>query len=259
LLPGHFAQAKASVRHEFLSRGGLLPTATLSLLEGHSVAVEPTADAVLYTYPQLRWDPEPVLQAYSAYTTYLDRLDAAFLGSSRAPQRILYRAGWTIDDRDAYFDPPATLESMYCRYVQIAAYGSSQVLARVPNRCGPAVPIGHTTSPFGQPITVPRAPGRMVLATFSLTMPFNAKLASLLLRSPPVEIYVWSTSRLPATYRFIPGTASDDHVLSAPSALRYSSLFTPASVHRIELSGDGWQAVGGKASITFYARKLASS
>jgi hypothetical protein len=122
-------------------------TATLSLLEGHSVAVEqPAEDSVVYTYPQLRWDRELVLQAHSANTTYLDFLDAAFLASSRAPQRILYQAGWTIDDRDPYFDPPATLESMYCHYVQIAAKSFSQVLARVPDHRGPAVLIGRTTA-----------------------------------------------------------------------------------------------------------------
>jgi len=259
LLSGHFAQAQASARHEFLSTGGALPTATLSFLEGHSVAVEPTEDSVVYTYPQLRWDPEPVLQAYSAYTSYLDHLDAAFLASSSAPQRILYQAGWTIDDRDPYFDPPSTLESMYCHYVQIAGLGFSQVLARVPDRCGPAVPIGRAAVHFGQAITVPRAPGEMVLATFSLTMHLKEKVISLLLRSPPVEVLIWNTSPQPATYRFIPDTAADDHVLSAPASLGYSPLFTPASVHRIELSGDGWQGVAGKVSVTFYARKLARS
>ena len=98
LLPGDFAPAQAFARHEFLSTGDALRTATLTLLEGHSVAVEPAEDSVVYAYPQLRWDPEPVLQAYTAYTTYLDHLDAAFLASSHAPQRILYQTGWVIDN-----------------------------------------------------------------------------------------------------------------------------------------------------------------
>jgi len=257
LLPGHFAQAQASARHEFLSSGaGLTPT-IISLLEGNSVAVEPAQNSVAYSYPQLYWDPEPVLQAYSAYTSYLDNLDAAFLASSRAPERILFQTGWTIDDRYPYFDPPATLESMYCRYIQIAVSGSSQVLARVPNRCGPAVRIGRSTAHFGQVIVVPRAAGRMVLATFSLTMPLETRVTGLLLRSPPVEIEVWSSHPRPVIYRFIPSTALDDHVLSVPAALGYSSLFTPTSVHRIELSGDGWQAVGASVNVTFYAQSLA--
>ena len=129
----------------------------------------------------------------------------------------------------------------------------------MPDRCGPAVPIGHATVHFGQAITVPRAPGKMVLATFTLTMPLKAKVTGLILRSPQVEVDVWSTSPYPATYRFIPGTAPDDHVLSAPASLGYSPLFTPPSVHRIELSGDGWQGVEGRVSVTFYARKLARS
>jgi hypothetical protein len=256
MLPGRFAEAQVSARREFLSTGGALGTATLALLEGHSVAVEPTEDSVVYTYPQLRWDPEPVVQAYSAYTTHLDDLDAAFLASSRAPQRILYQAGWTIDDRDPYFDPPATLESMYCHYVQLAARGPSQVLARVPDRCARAVPIGRAIVHFDQAITVPQAPGQMVLATFSFTTPLKDKVGSLLMRSPAVEVRIWTTGRQPATYRFVPGTAADEHVLSTPTALGYSFPFTPTSVRRIELAGDGWQGETGKVRVTFYARKL---
>ncbi len=256
LLPGRFAHAQAAARAEFLSTGGTLPPATLSLLEGHTVAVEPTEDSVMYTYPQLNWDPEPVLQGYSAYTTYLDHLNAGFLASSRAPQRILYQAGWVIDDRDPYFDPPATLTSMYCHYVQIAASGSSQVLARVPDRCGPAVLIAHATAHFGQAIIVPHVPGKLLLATFKLTAPLPGRIMGLLLRSPLTQVSTWTESPSPTTYRFLPGTAEDDHVVGAPTTLGYSPTFTPPTVHRITLLGDGWRPGEGDVRVTFYAMSL---
>ena len=101
--------------------------------------MEPTQAVLAFIYPGLDWRPEPVLQGYSAYTSYLDRLNATFLASSRAPERILYQRQDTIDGRDPWNDPPATLESMYCHYVELAAYGDDQVLARLapgPGRCG---------------------------------------------------------------------------------------------------------------------------
>ena len=50
----------------------LAPT-VLSMLSGHSVAMEPTQASLAFAYPRLDWDPEPVLQGYTAYTSYLDR------------------------------------------------------------------------------------------------------------------------------------------------------------------------------------------
>ena len=58
-------------------------------------------DSLSIAYPELHWDPVPVLQSYSAYTTYLDNLDASFLSSARAPQRLLYQPA-TIDLRDPF-------------------------------------------------------------------------------------------------------------------------------------------------------------
>ena len=127
---GGLGQAEAAERARFLATGDALPPATLALLEGHSVAVEPVENSIVYAYPQLHWDPEPVLQSYSAYTSYLDRLDAAFLASTRAPQRILYQPWVVIDGRDAFFDPPSTVESMYCHYFQVPAPGPALVLER---------------------------------------------------------------------------------------------------------------------------------
>ncbi len=57
----------------------------------------------------LRYNPRPVIQSYSAYTNYLDKLDSAKYISSGAPDFILYSTAPT-DQRYAFFDDPkATL------------------------------------------------------------------------------------------------------------------------------------------------------
>ncbi len=255
---GGFGHARRVGLDRFLSTGDALPPAVVSLLAGHSVAVEPVENSVVYDYPQFDWDPEPVLQAYSAYTSYLDRLDAAFLASPRAPERILYAPWEVVDRRYQFFDPPATLESMYCDYLELGAPGPAQVLERVPDRCGAPVEVKRLSVPFGVPLSVPSEPGKMVIATFAFGAPLAAKAEGVLLKPPTISLTVWMGGARPASYRFIPGTAADDHVVSVPPALGYSPAFTPPEIKKLALSGGGWKAGEGKITATFYEIALRS-
>ena len=128
-------------------------------LAGLTVAAEPWEDALSFAYPQLRWRPEPVLQSYSAYTSYLDHLDASFLASPRAPERILYQSV-ALDGRDPFWDPPTTMVATYCHYRQLSVSGPWQVLGLVPDRCGEGHVVGQARAHFGQPVDVPVEPGR---------------------------------------------------------------------------------------------------
>ena len=49
-----------------------------------SIAVLPLETSMIWRF-RLRWSQPPVLQRYSAYTPGLDRIDASFLASKRAP------------------------------------------------------------------------------------------------------------------------------------------------------------------------------
>lgn len=277
---GGFANAEAALRAQLQLGGSVLPPQILGVLYGRTVAFEPLDSALAYLYPQLRWDPEPVLQGYTAYTDYLDRLNAAFLTSRRAPQRIVYQPWATIDGRDPWLDPPATLESMYCHYAQIAAFGlgasQAQVLGRVPapgGRCGRPSLLGRVSAHFGTKIEVPAAPGRMVVAIFSLDAPRSAQAAAIALKPPAIYITTWAGSAgtlglrtsggvvvAGATrYRFVPGTASSPHVLSTPAALGYSAPFTPPPVTALKLSGGGWGNGHGRVVVAFYALSMRAS
>jgi hypothetical protein len=255
---GGFGHARQTTLDRFLASGDALPPAVVSMLAGHTVAVEPVENSIAYDYPQFDWDPEPVLQAYSAYTSYLDRLDAAFLASSRAPERILYAPWEVVDRRYEFFDPPATLESMYCHYLELVAPGPAQVLERVANRCGAPVEVERVSAAFGSPLPVPSEPGKMVIATFAFSAPLGAQVASVLLKSPTTTLTVWTGRPRPVSYRFIPGTAADDHVVSVPATLGYAPPFTPPDIRKLALSGGGWKAGEGKITVTFYTVALRS-
>jgi hypothetical protein len=213
---------------------------------------------VAWADPGLRWDPEPVAQSYSAFTAYLDHEDATFLAGARAPQRILY---WPLktgfDSRDPFMDPPATTEAIYCHYTQLALAGPWQVLQRRPDRCGRAVTIGQTEVHFGQPVEIPTAPGRMVVASFVLSAPLLSRLALGLLKPPETQLVAWVGGGKPVTYRFVTGTAADDHILSVPASLGYSAPFTPAPIRRLEIVGGGWKTGQGSVRVVFQAVSLA--
>ena len=255
--PGRFAHLVASSRSA-LRRAEPLPAAALSMLRGHSAAIEPWEDMVAWADPQLRWDPEPIVQSYSAFTSDLDRRDAAFLGSDRAPQRILVRRLRSgFDARDLFMDPPAATVAIYCHYAQLALAGPWQVLQRVPDRCGPAVMIGHADARFGQSVDVPKSPGRMVVASFVLSTPLLARLEEGVLKPPDTYLVAWEGQGKRVTYRFVTGTSVDNHVLSVPVSLGFSAAFVPPSIHKLEISGGGWKAGQGSVEIVFRGLSLA--
>jgi len=227
-----------------------LTSSQVGQLSGHSVAIQPWENTVAWAYPSIRWDPEPVLQSYSAYTPTLDQLDASFLSSGAAPDRILQQASAVVDGRYYFFEPPTTWVTMMCRYVQVDATGEWQVLRRVPDRCGTLRPIKQVSATFGQKIAVPRAPaGEAVVARFvGLPQPFGYTVSSLALKPPPASIVTSVGS-----FRFVVPTAGDLHLLRPSSTVGYAPAFDPSNIAWFYLAGGGVRSGAGTYSVIFYA------
>ncbi|MBV9838067.1 MAG: hypothetical protein JO156_08110, partial [Solirubrobacterales bacterium] len=130
---------------------------SLSLVAGHTVSVYPQEIALIWAYG-LRWRPIPVLQSYVAYTSALDHLDASFLNSSAAPQRILMQPPIDIDFRVPSFDQPLTSRTILCRYRVLHATTTNAVLADGSNRCSTAAPLETVRADWGQAVAVPPPP-----------------------------------------------------------------------------------------------------
>jgi hypothetical protein len=222
-------------------------------LADHTVAIEPLENAVAWAYPSVIWDPEPVIQAYSAYTSALDQLDSAFLRSGAAPSRILEQPPFAIDGRDPFFEPPGTWFTMMCRYAQLDATPQWQVLSRVAYRCGPLRPIGRVTATFGEKVSVPPAPaGDAVVARFEdLPLSIGYKLSAVLFK-PPTASIATSAGR----YRFIIGTAADLHLLRPSSSTAYSAPFAPPSIAWFDLTGAGVHPGLGRYEVDFYSVRV---
>jgi hypothetical protein len=228
----------------------------LSQLEGHTVAIVPLENAVAWAYPAMQWDPEPVIQGYSAYTASLDQLDASFLHSSAAPSRILAQPPFAIDGRYPVFDPPTTWVTLLCRYTQLSTSTYWQVLGRVPDRCGPLEPVAHEYAVFGQRVTVPAAPaGSAIVARFlDVPLPLSYKVSALVLKPPVASIDTSSGS-----FRFIMDTAGDLHLMQPSTTTGYSAPFQPPSLSWFSLNGAGIAPGQGSYRIQFYRIRVAPS
>jgi len=230
--------------------------AQVAALEGHTVAIEPWESTVAWAYPTIHWDPEPVFQAYSAYTGPLDQLNSHFLSSPRAPSRIVEAPPLAVDGRDPYFESPTAWVSTVCHYVELDATVYWQVLARVRDRCGLPRLVEHVHATFGTVVRVPKAKvGEALVATFtSLPLAFGYKVSALVLK-PPLDYLVTPTGK----YRFVDGTASDMHILETPSSLGYSTQYTPAPITSFEIEGAGVSSGSGTFTIDFYSIRVRRS
>jgi hypothetical protein len=134
------------------ARGALISTYGLDrqsydLVRAGSVDIEPSEDSLAWAY-QLRWSPTPEFQAFTAYTTLLDRANGRVLAQPSGPQRVLSQTPQALDGRYPTFDAPAAQRSLLCHFVAVHDTTAWEVLTRVPNRCGPEQPLATSERPM---------------------------------------------------------------------------------------------------------------
>jgi hypothetical protein len=174
----------------------------------------------------LDWDPLPVFQNYSAYTSELDRLNAAAAESQNGPERILRENQLLVlpefptpdlDGRYPGWDPPEQARAVLCNFAPLHTTERWQVLGRVPDRCGRPRPIGSVESRYGEVVEVP-APGagEVVFARIQgAGVSGLERLTALILHARVRQVVVNGSQ----TYRLLPETAGDGLLLRADPRL----------------------------------------
>jgi hypothetical protein len=157
-----------------------LPRSVTRDLRAHTVDVQPTETSAAWALG-LRWRPEPVFQGYAVLTPALDRLDAGFLASARAPERVLRIHPTTgIDGRNPAFDAPAAFLALVCNYRQTFVSPYVEVLARSTNRCGAPRLLGESDVSAGTLVRVPHARvDELVVARVHVPRPLTERLRDL--------------------------------------------------------------------------------
>ncbi len=126
------------------------------------------------------WNPRPVIQSYISYTPYLDRQNALFFQTEKAPDYLLWEAPQgdiqadSIDTRYILNDEPLAIFEILGRYSPLALDGKI-VIMKKNGQQGFMLPqnVGEHFSQWGQWIEVPRAPACTALRSrldFSRTL-----------------------------------------------------------------------------------------
>lgn len=231
---------------------------TVKLLEGHTVDIDPWEVGVAWAYG-LDWDPLPVLQDYSAYTSKLDRLDADELRSRAGPQRILrenpalvdtqYRTP-TIDGRFGSWDPPEKSLAMLCNYVPLQTTSRWQVLGKVPDRCGAPRLIGSVDIRAGATVTIPSPPhdGVVYAKIYGAGVSGLERIRTFLYRAKFRYVIVNAGQ----AYRLVPGTATDGLLMNAGQGADFPAPFALSpSARTVSVTG-----VSGGLRIDLYSMAI---
>ena len=229
---------------------------SLSLLSGHTVDIYPVEIALAWAY-RLDWDPLPVLQSYTAYTTALDQVDADFLASRQAPQRILWQNVGDIDGRVLSFDQGQTSRTILCRYQELHVAPPFAVLGLGPDRCSSPVPLGTVHAGWGQTVPIPAPPTSHSFVFVRIGGSGVSGLESLraLLDKPAQRTVVLGR----AIYaRLVTGTASDGLPLRASPGMDYAPPFNiaPNITTIAVLKGGQAPTTGGPLTFSFYAQSF---
>jgi hypothetical protein len=228
--PGRLAEQQLAGRGAMQAYYALTPE-QLALLRSGSVHVASLETGVAYAYG-LDWDPLPVFQQYAAYTERLDRLNAAKLESSSAPDRILWENApvvdptfvnvrpfpGTIDERVPAWDSPAEMVQMFCRYRVENWDDRWAVLRRGPDRCGPERPLRSLTVAAGERVPLPatKRDEALLVRVDGLGVSGLERLRAFLFRGARRHALLDRHS-----WNVIPGTAGDGLLLRIPAWADY--------------------------------------
>ena len=243
--------------HAGYDPGAALGPATVALARGKTTYIQDGQAGISWAYPSLTWKPLPVLQEYSAYTPYLDQLNAGFMGSPNGPERILRPPTGAIGSQVPAFESPAAVVSMICHYGQLGASSSWQVLGTVPDRCGPLRQISVVRGRIGQTIAVPQPtrPNDAIIARVTaLPLPLTTAPLSFLFKAKSMNIVV-NDNVVPN--RFITATAAQSHLMIQPKDLGYSCRFSYQPIDRFSLTGGGDDAGTTGVVVRFYSMPVA--
>jgi hypothetical protein len=230
-------EAAAQAARDFFA----VPSAFLPRMLGRPVAVDNFDTTVVWAYG-LDWRPAPVFQQYSAYTPYLEELNAKSIRNAPADQIVL-RADHSIDDRNPVWDPPRYVLAELCYYRPILSDGKWLMLQKATNRCSTATTLSRTSVAAGQAVPVPVAgAGQAVLMSFTPSTPSLVVQAGRFLYKPrhPLRVYASSPSVGNNNFRLPRALADGPLIVRFPAAARWPVLFGGAdSYDQVSFSEPG--------------------
>jgi hypothetical protein len=227
-----------------------IDTASLNMLKGHTVDVEPSETSAIWAY-DLKWRPQPLIQSYLAVDHALDRFNGRGLTQHGAERILRGREQFAIDDKHPAYLAPESYLVLVCRYRQLRVSGDWEVLGRANDRCGESRPLGSVSARAGEAVPVPAAPGPryVVYARIQINKTLKQRLASLALK--PVHTPKISVGS--ETYRLVADTARGPLIMRMPR----TAGIAPGFGGELDYSRLVLHNVASPYRVTFFAMSLA--
>jgi hypothetical protein len=186
----------------------------------------------------------PVIQRYSAYTPYLDRLNAAWV-RDKGPRFLIFD-GKSIDGRHAWTETPAMWAEVY-RWYNTRFLGAHNLLLerRVAPRFAQFETLTRERLRFGVELRIP-ASQEPVFWSLNCSLTENGKLRKLLFRVSDVTMTVYKSGGQNDTFRVLPavlGSPSIGNYLPG-SLAEFAAVLAPDhrpdfSVEKLKFAGPG--------------------
>ncbi len=255
----HISEARKhalEMTQEYL-RVDRLPDELLHKIGGRSIGIFPW-EAAYAAANKLDYAPFPVFQTYSAYTPYLDSLNAHYINDSRRAPHFILTEWKAIDGRHPLVDVPAMWLSMYRWYdVQDGREGLLLFRRRERARFQQLSFIEAKEFSRGDTIPIPSSGNPIVVKIF-LRHTVRGNLRKVLYKVPEVTIELFSGSQLQSAFRVIPDTLQDgiwiNHLPLGLGEMRslMEKGFIRRKIDKIKFSGDGLTYYQDRIRVEYY-------
>lgn len=198
-----------------------LPTEVLNSLKNKKVDIIPW-EISLIPANNLNWQPRPIFQSYSAYTSSLDKINSESLLKNR-PDNIFYNFS-AIDGRHPFFDEPETFVNVFCNYQNSSLFPDflkTQTLENIilleqrkSNICSQEKPVNNFSLSWNQDHSLLTNDQELIRAKIQIKYSFFGKIYKTLFRSPPVMIKINYADGQTNSYRIIPENANNGVIIS---------------------------------------------
>jgi hypothetical protein len=197
-----------------------LPSQFMEIVKEKPIDIVPW-EISLVPANNLNWQPRPIFQSYSAYTSFLDRQNFLKL-SKKPPNYILYQFS-SIDNRHPFFDEPETFSYIFCNYklssnladfVHTKKVLNLLLLEKRPsNICLLSSPTQELNLKWKKNIVVDEK-NTLLRGSFKINYSVIGKIYKTLFRSPPVMIHITYKNGQETSYRIIPENAENGVIIS---------------------------------------------
>ena len=230
LVSGAYRDHRTAAAAAVLRDSYAVSASLVSAIGNHPLAVDNFDTSLVWAYG-FTWRSAPVFQQYSAYTPYLDELNAQTIRTATSEQLIL-RARDSIDGRNPMWDPPRYALAEICNYRPIGSDPKWLLLQKATNRCSTSTVVQSFSVSADQPVPVPVAgQGELVLMSFTPDNPSLLDRLQRLLDKPrhPLFVHASTGSRPASNFRLPRALASGPLVVRLPGTAGWPALWGAAA------------------------------